>query len=46
MNPQDVGRGPWIELSVALVIQHALRMRRIQVSSVVFFFCTGFFHVI
>ena len=33
---QDVGRGPGAELSVALVIQHAMRMRRVLVSSVAF----------
>ena len=34
MDLQDVGRGPWTELSVALVIRHAVRMHRILVSSV------------
>ena len=33
---QDVGRWPWAELCVALVIQHAMRIRRVLVSSVVF----------
>ena len=33
---QEVGRGPWAELSAALVIQHAMRMRRVLVSSVTF----------
>jgi len=43
MNLQDVGRGPWTELSVALVIQNAVRMHRILVSCVVFPFVQDFF---
>jgi hypothetical protein len=34
MDLQDVGRGPWTESSVALVIQHAVRMHRVLVSFV------------